>query len=350
MGKVVLVKAKESATPPEELARRVLKLHNADLPVDVFSIARNYAEVRLVSLPKTIDGLVAHKTRSEEPKIIVNKTSPEARQRFTVAHELGHILIPWHGGISVDAFEATLAGGEPVGSDDETEANKFAAELLLPSKHVRAALRTNSIARAVLELRSKGKVSIAVACLATITQSRKAHLLVVVDGASEVIGSYKTTDTWISRPAVGSTLPDPRRLFPIFKPEILVARASPYEDAQTIYAWTFDVNRMWRNAQRSGDWRSTLATIIQDTAIEPAARAALRASFAGMSGSANNLIQRSALTPKRRFELLLHRAISNETVACMAEHELFPTLLAQRARSLKPRRRPANTSKLVQVA
>ncbi len=318
-----------------------MKLHKATLPIDVLAIARNYADVRFEPLPKSIDGLVSHKTRNEESKIVVNKSSPETRQRFTIAHELGHILIPWHAGISVDTFEATLSGGEPVGSDDENEANKFAAELLLPSKIVRASLRTNSIARAVVELRSKAKVSIAVACLAAVTNAQKTHLLVVVGGSSEVIGSYKTADAWITRPAVGSTLASPRDLFPIFEPEVAIARASPYEDARTIYAWTFDIDKIWKGAQRTGDWRSTLAAIAQDMARDSEAKAAMRRSFAGMVGSANNLVQRGSLSLKRRFELLLHRAISNETVSCMADHALFPTLLAQRARSLKPRREPA---------
>lgn len=337
----------QSATPPEELARRVIKLHKATLPIDVVEIARAYAEVRFVPLPKTIDGLVAHKTRAEKPKIIVNKTAPESRQRFTVAHELGHILIPWHAGVSVDTFEGTLAGGEPVGSDDETEANRFAAELLLPSHHVRAALRKTSLPSAILELRSKAKVSLAVACLATTTNSRRAQLVVLVNGASEVIGSYKTADAWMSRPAIGTKLTNPQSLFPLFEPEVRVARASAYEDAQVIYSWTFDTDAIWKSARRAGDWRSTLAAIAQDTTSDADIKAALKASFAGMAGSANNLIQRASLSLKKRFELLLHRAISNETVARMADHPSFPTLLAQRARSLKPRR-PAATSKRVQ--
>ena len=307
------------------------------MPVDVIAIARNYADVRLVPLPRTIDGLAVRKA-GERSKILVNKTAPEVRQRFTAAHELGHILIPWHIGISVDAFESTLAGGESVESDDEAEANQFAAELLLPSKQVKAALRNGPIGKAILELHAKAKVSIAVACLAAMANSQRAHLLILVGGASEVLGSYKTPDSWLSKPLVGSNLTDPKGFLPGFRPEIQIVRASPYEDARTIFAWTFDAAAMWRRAEKAGDWRSTLTAITQDLTDDPKLRAAFKLSFAGLAGFANNLIQRHSLTVKRRFELLLHRAISNETVARMAGHEMFPTLLAQRARSLKPRK------------
>lgn len=67
------------------------------------------------------------------PVIVVETTEPVVRQRFTIAHELGHLLLE-HGSafrdparnFSVDIFDPT-----------EADANRFAAELLMPAQAVR---------------------------------------------------------------------------------------------------------------------------------------------------------------------------------------------------------------------
>ncbi len=75
--------------------------------------------------------------RGEDIVIGVNSSHPRVRQRFTIAHELGHFL--FHGqGISevhVDrVFEVKFRDDlSSQGVDrDEREANLFAAELLMP--------------------------------------------------------------------------------------------------------------------------------------------------------------------------------------------------------------------------
>lgn len=60
--------------------------------------------------------------------IFVNKNDLSVRKRFTVAHELGHYFL--HEGKAMVSFR----GGR---GDDETEANRFAAELLMPEDLVR---------------------------------------------------------------------------------------------------------------------------------------------------------------------------------------------------------------------
>jgi Zn-dependent peptidase ImmA (M78 family) len=67
--------------------------------------------------------------------IVVNQTHAPARQRFTMAHELGHLLL--HGyttphadrGYKLRYRNSTSAEGSVL---EEIEANQFAAELLMP--------------------------------------------------------------------------------------------------------------------------------------------------------------------------------------------------------------------------
>lgn len=65
----------------------------------------------------------------------VNSLHPKSRQRFTIAHELGHLELHETGEIHIDhRFLARRRDGvSSLAIDqDEIEANNFAAELLMP--------------------------------------------------------------------------------------------------------------------------------------------------------------------------------------------------------------------------
>lgn len=79
--------------------------------------------------------------RDTDPKIVgVNATHPPARQRFTIAHELGHLLLHKGRPIIVDKtirlVNTRTDDPDPTSSlatrREEIEANGFAAELLMP--------------------------------------------------------------------------------------------------------------------------------------------------------------------------------------------------------------------------
>lgn len=61
--------------------------------------------------------------------LFVNGAQAPVRQRFTLAHELGHAWCGHDGTVAVDTF-ATLGGG--VTTPYEVQANAFAAEFLIP--------------------------------------------------------------------------------------------------------------------------------------------------------------------------------------------------------------------------
>ncbi|MBF9053916.1 ImmA/IrrE family metallo-endopeptidase [Rhodobacterales bacterium LSUCC1028] len=74
----------------------------------------------------------------DEYKISVQKTDSYLRQRFTMAHELGHYLLHAHligEGVDDDpAYRSTPDGrffNQNIGRTEETEANRFAASLLM---------------------------------------------------------------------------------------------------------------------------------------------------------------------------------------------------------------------------
>ena len=120
--------------PVHNLARRVVEKYSPTVPVDVKSLVEMYAELAFESIPiGGVDGISLNlKVPGKATRVIVEKNAPPTRQRFTLAHELGHILIPWHVGTIVDQIDPDLADMSSDYWRMEIEANTFAAELLMP--------------------------------------------------------------------------------------------------------------------------------------------------------------------------------------------------------------------------
>jgi Zn-dependent peptidase ImmA (M78 family) len=114
-------------------AERVLADHGIRAaPVDVLKIAKRYATVIERSLDSDVSGALIPLIGGKWA-IVVNADHAMVRKRFTVAHELGHLLL--HGYTSPHADrtfkfrDARSAEGTAI---DEIQANQFAAELLMP--------------------------------------------------------------------------------------------------------------------------------------------------------------------------------------------------------------------------
>lgn len=61
-------------------------------PVNMDFIKKIDYEIKYELMPNSLDGLLFEK------EIIINATRPQYRQRFSQAHEIGHIFIPWYTG------------------------------------------------------------------------------------------------------------------------------------------------------------------------------------------------------------------------------------------------------------
>lgn len=72
--------------------------------------------------------------KNTDKLIQINKFEPEYRQRFTIAHELGHILLG-HQGASYRTSDVTKYK-DTIKRMNEVAANKFAAELTMPKSLV----------------------------------------------------------------------------------------------------------------------------------------------------------------------------------------------------------------------
>jgi Zn-dependent peptidase ImmA (M78 family) len=105
--------------------------------VDVHKIAQKLSvEICEEKLDEDVSGVLVMK--NTVPFIFINTNQSELRQRFTIAHELGHFVIhhsDWHvdNGKSTKIYnrDSRSSSGEFL---EEIEANQFAAELLMPKE------------------------------------------------------------------------------------------------------------------------------------------------------------------------------------------------------------------------
>jgi len=123
------------ANPAAEAKAVLARYWNGRIPVDVESIARQLgADVQYGDLGG-LSGEVALQDRV--PVIKVNSNDSLTRQRFTIAHELGHLML---GHLADGKKFRDPSKNYTLGNYDpkERDANYFAAALLMPDDAVRA--------------------------------------------------------------------------------------------------------------------------------------------------------------------------------------------------------------------
>jgi hypothetical protein len=167
----------------ERVAAELVRRFKLEPPIDVRATARRFADVDDASIPGTCDGLVLglHGGRPR-PLILFDPGQGRSRERFTLAHELGHVLLPWHVG---DAFLCDTSRVRlfdvHAGVSAEPEANRFAAELLVPTAWldwVMAELGTERAGPLMEAIRQAG-VSAYVACLRLRARLPAGHAFVI---------------------------------------------------------------------------------------------------------------------------------------------------------------------------
>lgn len=123
---------------PEQSA--ILRQHQTQIPVRVGQVAADLGIVVFeASLGHNISGLIQPHALAQSGFVIkVNRYDSPERKRFTIAHEIAHFLL--HKDYILNGVIDNIMYRSTLGSKKETEANKFAAEMLMPMQQVRAQL------------------------------------------------------------------------------------------------------------------------------------------------------------------------------------------------------------------
>lgn len=250
-------------TPVENMAARLSLLRNISPPVDVMALAKSLATVLVRELPDwfSTDGITLDlKSPAKRPTILVNSRTGYHRQRFTIAHEIGHILIPWHIGDIIDNLSFADERSNSRYRRMEAEANRFAAELLMPSQWVSdICKRALNLRGAVITVTEVADVSLSAAALRVIQFGPPGYILAHIRNERvSLIG--QTRGTRATLPDVGVTSES--------------VQFSAFEELEPFVGNSSSI-RIWKELERMNtpnspdrDWRTILNEMLNCIPIE----------------------------------------------------------------------------------
>ncbi len=139
---VVTVPTQRALAQGADLAEQVVdglrRAGGSPLDRDLGEVIEHYfgVDLAVTAIPAGCDGLAWRDRHAQ--LILVAISEYPTRQRFTIAHELGHLLVGDDQGLHVDR---DVMDPERQRQPSETRANAFAAAFLLPESDLRAAVR-----------------------------------------------------------------------------------------------------------------------------------------------------------------------------------------------------------------
>lgn len=138
----------KSRDPRKRAAEVLSELGVSTIPVPVDAIAqRKGVTLRYMALDDNLSGMIF--LHENTPTIVINSLHHANRRRFTLAHELGHFelhMAAIGGDVHVDKRFLARNANSSTGFDaKEVDANRFAAELLVPRAMLAKELRGRTV-------------------------------------------------------------------------------------------------------------------------------------------------------------------------------------------------------------
>jgi Zn-dependent peptidase ImmA (M78 family) len=244
--------------PEIKLARRIISKHLLKVPFDIETLIQEYAILIYRAIPlEGVDGVSLNiKVPGKKPSIIVNTNQSHKRQLFTLAHELGHLIIPWHLGTIVDNIYPKAYKNNHY-LELEREANKFAAELLMPKDWMLNEIKNCDTELADLHKRvaRRARVSDQAAAIRLIDFLPQ-NIVYVAEEYGLVQHSGKSGQTRAYLPEAGSRFND--GLFPY------VDEYSNHQEVYVQYHWWKLSSTVNIEVEDDRPWREILNDIVED--------------------------------------------------------------------------------------
>lgn len=271
--------------PEVNFARRVIEIYDLQPPVNIVKLVKTYGELQHEEIPfDDIDGISLYlKVRGKKPHVIVNSAHHLIRRRFTIAHELGHIVIPWHVGTIIDHADphAETSGGSYW--QIEQEANTFAAEVLMPQRWVDLLLlEENNIAKVHSQIFNECETS-ALAAAIRLAKILPGHYVYASEKEGVVEFSGKTPLSLARVFDWGSPLPEDTDDY--CKNHFINKTGS-----RTLHWWLLPDTIQIRKRDRR-EWRQVLDDILRDLSTPTSDAEQIKSSINGIVAAANGRLK-----------------------------------------------------------
>ena len=316
--------------PASNIARRVIQKYRLSPPIDIETIIKEHARLSFVHIPfEGVDGISLNlKDPVNQTHVIVNKSRPFVRKRFTMAHEFGHILIPWHVGMIVDRVDLVDSRVATPYWEIEEEANSFAAELLMPHSWIEELIPNMRNLSAVQALIARECETSTLAAGIRLAQFAPSNSIFASERDGVVAFSGTTEDTIASPLEWGMSFPP-----------------NPFDYSQEHYTSTVGRDRLhwWVLPGRihidgvdQRSWRDILDGIFGDMDIEDREKAKLKSSISGIISVAISRCERiddvdSIVTA------CIQRIKGRSNLESLVQHDDFEIFVLKRAEDLASR-------------
>jgi hypothetical protein len=282
------------------------------MPFDLHGLVTIYADVETDDIPFDVDGITTDlKIPGKRPRVILNSRRPESRARFTLAHELGHVLIPWHFGTIIDVTTPHLRGREGLYWFIEAEANRFASELLMPTDWVASLIRNEAPVQEIMEeIVSTANVSSIAAAIKLIDNLPPGYIFAQVRGDT-VTFSGRSEGTSMVAPHRGDDIHDMDRYSEFSTKEI-------FKLAGVDYIW-LRLSCELDLPKDVGTWRELLNVIVADLGYEGDDAKTFKNRVSAVAAYANSAT-RDARSVGTVCSAALQRYASNGDFAAFLEH------------------------------
>ena len=206
----------EDIGSPVELARLIHELDpNLPLAFGIEDLCRrlDISHIHEEAISSFAAMLIMHADKAWGEIVLAKGTSPQ-RRRFSISHELGHFLIPSHRprhGHRFSCSNADLHMSDTGAADHarrmEAEANRFAAELLMPARQIRSNLKSRQPDLAEI-VRLAGEFNVSKAAMArSYVDAHRATLALLVVRDGKIAQSHRPDDfPWIA-PKIKEAVP-----------------------------------------------------------------------------------------------------------------------------------------------
>ena len=309
--------------PEEKLAARVIEKHKITPPFDLVALTKNYAIVEEIDIPWDIDGITLYlKVSGKRPKIFINENAARRRKRFTLAHELGHVIIPWHVGNIVDT--TVFSGRDAEYNSYESEANKFAAELLMPSSWVNTLLGMFDSPADIFEHIIKiADVSPSAACIKMITSLPPGYIYAEVNNSFDVINSGRSKNTVVYEQSVDTNVSNYNEIY---------RYGHAYRisiDGYNYIWWKLDLVEC-PHIDDDREWREILDSIVEDVVIGSTKWQHFKQRLNGFLAAANDKVKGDNRTKDAVYTACLQKLSDQQLFDEFRSHKDFKVFLNKR--------------------
>jgi hypothetical protein len=182
---------------PQAFAQALLTSLNAKPPIDVEAIAQALQlDIRHVN-SRAYDGAMFPFRYRAGGILTVNGNAERGRRRFTLAHEIGHYVLPSKASAAACSLRSVVAWGHQK-TRGERDADRFAVELLLPADDVRSMVSRQGLTiRTIEQIKKVFDVSLTAAAYRAVEfVEDESAVVVTIDG---IVSHYHPSRTWHHR-------------------------------------------------------------------------------------------------------------------------------------------------------